>query len=465
MAGRSSGAAYGLGALVGLVVSAGFAGGLSLLAPSLGEEEAAGATPETVAAPSDDDGSSGAAGDNATVAAEPAEETVIETETASTSGDAAPAAGAEASGREEAGAPFDAAAAEPEATGDAVTETPAAVAETAESGTEAPATESDEAPAPEAAESEAAADESEAASDSAVASDSAAASADAQADVAVAPEAVASETAAPESAAPETADAAEPESEGADAAAAEEPAGEISEEAEVAIAEPADTPAPAADALPPFKANAEIWNGDRSEPLLAIVLVGDPGDQALSDAMLLTTGPLAIIVPSDAADPAAAVSDARDAGFEALIGLSPSQAGDAAARAALSDQVIGVALLGEGMGSSALAGPVVDIAAERGLAIFDASTDGGAAGFRTAKAEGVPAAPNGRQIDEFPSSEMIYQQLERAAFDARRTGAFVVMAKADSAVLAGLSRWMNVKANKTVTVAPLSVVMDKISRQ
>lgn len=228
------------------------------------------------------------------------------------------------------------------------------------------------------------------------------------------------------------------------------------------------TPAPAprvVNDLPPFKANAEIYNGDRSQPLLAIALIVDASDQNLLDELLLLPGPLSIIVPSRDGDVSSAVLDARDAGFEAMIGVDAAGAAEIAVKAGLSPYVIGVALLGEEASTNSVADAVVPELEQRGMALLDASADGGAAPFRVARSNGVPAAANGRFFDTVQSSAMVFQSLERAAFDARRTGAFVVMATADSAVLTGLRRWMNVKADKSVNVAPLSVVIDKVARQ
>ena len=228
--------------------------------------------------------------------------------------------------------------------------------------------------------------------------------------------------------------------------------------------EAAPAPAPSVNnSLPPFKANSEIYNGDRSQPLLSIVLISDPADRALLDELLLLPGPLSVVVPPDADDVRGMILDVRDAGFEALLGLDAARAGDAAARVASTNEVIGVALLGEEAGG--VADGVVPLLRDGGLALLDATADGGSAPFRAARSSGVPAAPKGRVFDDVQSSAMVFQALERAAFDARRTGAFVVIGDAHPAVLTGLRRWMNVKANKSVNVAPLSVVIDKVSRQ
>lgn len=456
MASRSTGGAYVLGALVGLVFSAGLAVGLSLLTPMTTEValaddadpapavEAPAAGVETEAG--EDEAEAVVAESAAPEAeAEPAESGEELAEAESAEAPAEPDAGVSEGEAEIAVAPLadpvDAVTPEAESAGEAITEEAAAV----EPGDTVAAPEVVEAPepaAPDVAEAEPVAPAPEEAPEAADVS--------------------------PETGETEVAEAAESEAAEPEATEAESPAAEAepAEEELALAAEPAADPAPlGANELPPFKANAQIYNGDRSQPLLAIVIVGDPADRDLMDDLLLMPGPLAIVVPPSVADPAAAAHDARDAGFEALIGIDAAGADAPDARLAGAVEAIGVALLGEEAGTSAVAGPVVELAAARGFAVFDAAADGGAAGFRAARAEGVPAASNGRSFDEIPSSAMIYQQLERAAFDARRTGAFVVMARAEASVLTGLRRWMNVKANKSVNVAPLSAVMEKIARQ
>lgn len=226
--------------------------------------------------------------------------------------------------------------------------------------------------------------------------------------------------------------------------------------------------------LPPYKANAILYRGDASQPLLAIVLTGVGGkdtDSSLFDDLLLMPGPLAIVIEPTADDPANIALDIRDAGFEALVGMDQNSIGDAepatVAREAMlqSGEVIGVAVLGASLASSDIASGLVNAAEASGMAVLDATRDGGSVSYRMAAAKNLPAAATGRRFDEVSSSAMVFQSLERAAFDARRTGAFVVVADATPTVLAGLRRWMNVKANKTVSVAPLSAVIDKIARQ
>jgi polysaccharide deacetylase 2 family uncharacterized protein YibQ len=164
------------------------------------------------------------------------------------------------------------------------------------------------------------------------------------------------------------------------------------------------------------------------------------------------------------------VLDFRDAGFEAMLGLEAGMlTGDAFAAASQrmlgAGKVIGVAAFGDALEDTDMAQALVNAAEEQGMAILDATRDGGSVVYRLADSDNVPAASVGRRFDDQQSSALVFQSLERAAFDARRTGAFVVIAEVTPDVLTGLRRWMAVKANKSVAVAPLSTVIDKIMRQ
>lgn len=251
------------------------------------------------------------------------------------------------------------------------------------------------------------------------------------------------------------------------------------EDVEVAVLAPSDpAPAPSAvspNALPPYKAYAEEYDGDVSQPLLAIVLTDVPDDPDVQDELLLLPGPLTIVVAPDAEAVEDLIFDIRDSGFEALLGLTIDALGDPSDEAATTsaifaemdavDEVIGVAAFGAGLDEQDRAGGVVAAVEARGMALLDATVPGGGAGYRLAKAKNLPTAPNGRRFDDIQTSAMVFQALERAAFDARRTGAFVVIGEGNADVITGVRRWMNVKANKSVNVAPLSVVIEKMGRE
>ncbi|QIE55329.1 hypothetical protein G5B40_07585 [Pikeienuella piscinae] len=224
------------------------------------------------------------------------------------------------------------------------------------------------------------------------------------------------------------------------------------------LAETAPLVAAPAPEGPRYEVYAAPFDGDDSQPLLAILLTGVGGADAAGDVMLLD-GPVAISIAPDAADPAALAQELHSAGYEALAGRT-----EATAAAPLDDAgpVIGVALLDVGSGLDV--GVLLDAVAAENAALVDLTAAGGAAPYRMAHSRGLPAASEGRRIDEVANSDMVYQALERAAFDARRTGAFVAVGEASPAVIAGVRRWLSVKGGVSVEVAPLSAVIAKIRR-
>ncbi|MEX2519488.1 MAG: divergent polysaccharide deacetylase family protein [Paracoccaceae bacterium] len=224
-------------------------------------------------------------------------------------------------------------------------------------------------------------------------------------------------------------------------------ASSLAPEAAVERTDAAPEPGPAG-----FAENRVPYGGDVTEPLLSIVLSNV--DEARLEAVLNLIGPVAVVVAPGVAAPAAIAATLQGAGFEALSGLGVEALAGAG-------PVIGIAVE-EGAADAAA---LVDAAAGGGLALLDLSAEGGSATYRMARGRGLPSAPAGRRIDSVANSDMVYQSLERAAFDARRTGAFVAVGEATPAVLAGLRRWLSVKAGKSVALAPLSTVIDKIGQQ
>lgn len=245
--------------------------------------------------------------------------------------------------------------------------------------------------------------------------------------------------------------------------------------APAAVPEPDATPAralapgePATDALIQF---GELFDGDPNEPILAIVLDGVGENGPPTDELFLLPAPLTVAIDSGVADPRSLVADARGSGFEAIAAIrefSGASPDAIAARAAVT-----LDRMGEVIGVSAPAGSLVDGAAldglmtalaPRGMALVDASLDDTSSVFRTASRAELPAVAIGRRFDEVTSSAMVFQALERAAFDARRTGAYVVVGRADPSIITGLRRWINVKSGKSVKVAPLSEVVRRLKR-
>lgn len=218
--------------------------------------------------------------------------------------------------------------------------------------------------------------------------------------------------------------------------------------------------------------HSEFFNGDSAEPVLAIVLIDVGSGGAPADDVFLLPAPLTLAIDPSLDAAGELVVFARDSGFEALASLKAVPGGseadaaeEIAAQLAGVDGVIGIAALDGALDANVSINGVLTAIGSRGMVLFDATTEGGSTGFRTAKGMGLAAVSLGRAFDGTPSSAMVFQSLERAAFDARRTGAFVVVGRAEPAVLTGLRRWLNVKAGKSVAVAPLSEVVRRVQNQ
>lgn len=285
-----------------------------------------------------------------------------------------------------------------------------------------------------------------------------------------APETAAPETAQPEPAAPEAAQPdpaapapAQPAPQPEPAPTAAEPAPQPQAEAPAPETAEAERPLPESDPLPALKRHGQRYKGDLSAPVLTIVLEGVGAPDAPIGDIFLLPGPLTLVIDPAAEDAADLAADARDAGFEAMFAVT-SNTSSAAALFEGDPPLIGAATLGGDLTESPQLTALAAALAERGMGLLDLTAAGGGAAYRMARSSSLPAAPLGRRFDEVKNSAAVYQALERAAFDARRAGAFVVVARPDPAVLTGLRRWMNVKANKSVDVAPLSAVITKLSR-
>ncbi|MGB0504736.1 MAG: divergent polysaccharide deacetylase family protein [Pikeienuella sp.] len=225
---------------------------------------------------------------------------------------------------------------------------------------------------------------------------------------------------------------------------------------------------PASNALIQY---GELYDGDPNEPVLAIILDGVGANGRPTDELFLLPAPLTISIDSGSADLRSLVADTRRSGFEAIASIAEFNGAtpdEIAARAAVTldrmGEVIGVAAPAGSLANVTEINGLLTALGPRGMAIIDASVDIASPIFRTAKQANLPAAAVGRRFDEITSSAMVFQALERAAFDAQRTGAYVVVGRADPSIITGLRRWLNVKAGKSVKIAPLSEVVRRLQR-
>lgn len=173
-----------------------------------------------------------------------------------------------------------------------------------------------------------------------------------------------------------------------------------------------EAPVPEVETLtrPQFIAWSVPFEGDLTQPVLAIVL---------TDADAKTASGLQSLDPRIA------------------IALAPGNrnAGE------LADEIhkAGYEVLAASGGKIENAGPVIGVVQEkfrtnnqveaeiaalkpRGAALLDITAPGGGIPLRLARAGELPAAAAAARIDEYDSSEMVYQSLEQAAADAREAG-------------------------------------------
>jgi polysaccharide deacetylase 2 family uncharacterized protein YibQ len=295
--------------------------------------------------------------------------------------------------------------------------------------------------------------------------------------------------------------------ESAAAGGAETPAVEPSAPPEVAADSPAPettevaalTP-PVADeaSLPAWRRFARAFPANDARPRIAIVVnaLGQKEEltraaiQQLPPEVTLSFSPYAgcalkqngDLTCSDRLDELMAA--AREAGHEVLLDLPmeprtyPSD--DPGPRALLtslddsenaerldwvlnrSDGYVGVATY---MGSRFTASPehlrpVLEKLGERGLLFFDSSYGAGSAGPELAAELGVPRAVNERFLDSEPSRAAIDARLAQLERQARAKGAAVAMALPYPVTVERISGWAKTLAEKGVTLAPISALVD-----
>lgn len=232
--------------------------------------------------------------------------------------------------------------------------------------------------------------------------------------------------------------------------------------------------------------NAVPFDGTSGLPRLAIVLIDaapgsgrapTDGDPAAADRAVDTIGPGALagldLVVTVAIDPARADSaDAarawHAAGHEVVLlattpipGATPQdiEVAFAGARAAM-PQAIGLLDGAQGDATDGVArAAILPVLAEAGMG-FVGPADGLGSDVVAARGRGVPATSLYRMLDDADESvPVIVRYLDRAAFEADRTGAIVVAGHATARMIAALRDWNEGDRAKTVATAPLSAVL------
>ena len=226
----------------------------------------------------------------------------------------------------------------------------------------------------------------------------------------------------------------------------------------------------AAPAEPAIMRNAARVEGPPDRPLMAVVLV-DPGpeDRAGREALTALDLPLAVAADPEAPDSAALGAALRAAGQEVLLagldlpqGATPQDVEvSLAARLAALPDAIGLMAREEGgfADDRALTGQVLDILAEdgHGVLLWDAGLN---AAYGAAQRAGRPAALVYRRIDSRGArAPEIERRLDRAAFEAARTGAVVVVGTAREETLRALAEWSRGDRAAQVALVPVSAIM------
>ncbi|MDP3342683.1 divergent polysaccharide deacetylase family protein [Frigidibacter sp.] len=222
------------------------------------------------------------------------------------------------------------------------------------------------------------------------------------------------------------------------------------------------------EALPALVAHAAVFNAAPDAPLLSIVLIDDRSGPGIA-ADLLADLPFPVTIALDPAAPGAAEAARayRAAGQEVAIlaalprGATPSDL-EVSWQAFVQALPEAVAVLDAPaarlQNDRRLAEQLVLLAADKGHGLLTWDIGLNPAAQLAANAS-VPQAQVFRRLDaEQESAPVIGRYLDRAAFEASRSGAVVVTASTRPETLAALLDWA-VGQSRSVTLAPLSAVL------
>lgn len=227
-------------------------------------------------------------------------------------------------------------------------------------------------------------------------------------------------------------------------------------------------PETAAEPLPALVAHAAAFQAAPEAPLLAVVLIEDGTNPGIAPDLLADL-PFPVTIALDPAAPGAAEAARayRAAGQEVAIlaalprGATPADL-EVAWQAYLQALPEAVAVMDAPearlQNNRPLAEQLVLLAGEdgHGLLTWDQGLNPAA---QLASAASVPQAQVYRRLDaQQESAPVIGRYLDRAAFEADRTGAVVVTASTRPETLAALLDWA-VGQSRAVTLAPLSAVL------
>ncbi len=231
------------------------------------------------------------------------------------------------------------------------------------------------------------------------------------------------------------------------------------------------TPAMPAEDRPAIEAFAAPFDGDETRPLMAVILIDDPGFPLGRDALTRFDFPVTFAIDPARADAAEAAAQYRAAGFEVVLWADGFDA--------VTDQEGAAALLQSGFAVLPEAVAVLDSASapiqsnrpvlESVVAVL-AETGHGLIAYprglnvaeQAAIRANVPAGTLFREIDpERERATVITRYLDRAAFAAGQEGRVIVVGHTYSDTVTALFSWALGARSENVALAPVSAVLTR----
>ncbi|MEZ5779392.1 MAG: divergent polysaccharide deacetylase family protein [Paracoccaceae bacterium] len=249
--------------------------------------------------------------------------------------------------------------------------------------------------------------------------------------------------------------------------AADEPVDDASENRIIAI-EPA--PEASADPVPAVERYAAPFDNPEAKPLVAVLLIDDVNEAGSLDAdALAAIGlPVTVAIDPEAPDAAARAATYRLAGLEIAILMPPVPSGATASDLEVSYQAVtgilpeSVAVIGAPdaiyQSDRRVAQHLVALLATEGRGLITYGRGLNPA-HQTAAGEGLPQAVVYRELDaDAENAETIARYLDRAAFEAARIGAVVVVGHNAPDTVTALRDWSEAGA-KGAVIGPTSAAM------
>ncbi|EPX78995.1 divergent polysaccharide deacetylase family protein [Litoreibacter arenae] len=242
--------------------------------------------------------------------------------------------------------------------------------------------------------------------------------------------------------------------------------GDAAPEPEAERAEVAPAPVEDLGALRNFAAQVD---GIEGKSLFGVILIDSGEDGIPREDLMKLSIPVTIAIDPTAADAASTMQAYRDAGMEvvAIANELPTSAGPGDVAVAVEayfnilDQAVGLMdpLDGRIQSNRTLLQPVLGAIRNsgHGLITFDRGLN---TAQQAARRENIPAATVFRVLDgELEEAPKIKRYLDRAAFNANRDGAVVVVGRSYPDTVKALVEWVLEKKEAGIAMVPVSAVM------